>query len=140
MSEKPSFFDGYFEYEDASGVIRAGRHSPICDFCSTKKLPITWNYPTGPVEINLGGSINASDDDWAACDPCHVLIEQEKWQALAHHCLEVQLAEYSEGEHWTPIMKAQAMRAMMKHFQTWTEARLGPAIPEEEWQPGQPES
>lgn len=61
-----------------------------CDFCSQR--PIRWSYPARPVHLvallaKQGESALTavgwnSNDPWAACDPCHDLIERGDRTAL----------------------------------------------------------
>ena len=52
-----------------------------CDFCSS--TPATWNYPAQTFTTLIGGLVRTSEGDWAACDPCHALIEAGDMQGLA---------------------------------------------------------
>ena len=69
--------------DDCAG---AGAAPPGCDFCTLAGA--TWAYPAGPVRLRAAGCGFASDDDWAACDACHALIERGDRPALARRCAE----------------------------------------------------
>lgn len=47
-----------------------------CDFCSSK--PVRWAYPARPHVMGQLPSLGfeaRSPDDWAACEPCHQIIQ-----------------------------------------------------------------
>jgi hypothetical protein len=52
---------------------------PLCDFCVDPREPVRWRYPAKDFRLSTfdPGSIAGigSRGDWAACDPCHTLIE-----------------------------------------------------------------
>jgi hypothetical protein len=60
--------DGSVELQFAPGQL-------VCDFCLHPDP--AWEYPCGPVVIVGSPNIEASDDEWAACDECRRLIEGE---------------------------------------------------------------
>jgi hypothetical protein len=59
--------DGGLELEVAPGQY-------VCDFCLNPN-PV-WEYSCGPIAIVGNPNIDASDDEWFACDACHRLIEE----------------------------------------------------------------
>jgi len=63
-----------------------------CDFCDSREPQ--WRYPCESFTVMLtfvhtnGDLLTvpwASNGDWAACNFCSELIEQEKWRELAGH-------------------------------------------------------
>lgn len=59
----------------------------VCDFCSapTGEDPV-WRYPAEDFAYSVqlpGSAPQASDGDWAACEECHVLIENDDRVGLA---------------------------------------------------------
>ena len=55
--------------------------TPICDFCSSPT--VTWRSPA--VTFSVEGITSVSD--WAACDPCHALIEANDQDGLLDRSL-----------------------------------------------------
>lgn len=49
-----------------------------CDFCFDTR--VKWDIPIRPFTVDSIGF--ASDDDWAACSPCAMLIEIKAWGDL----------------------------------------------------------
>jgi hypothetical protein len=49
------------------------RPSPLCDFCSSTE--IAWRYPCASFDLPEPYR-HGSAGDWAACDPCAILIER----------------------------------------------------------------
>jgi len=59
----------------------------ICDFCSS--TPIRWWYPTRSFDMPpIAGFVMGSIGNWAACDPCHALIEAQEWDKLRERTLD----------------------------------------------------
>lgn len=101
----------------------------VCDFCITPGV-VEWEYPAGHTVINSDYA-EYSDDGWAACGPCHDLIEAERWDDLVVRSVNQQI--YSYGDMSTGRVSARnigdmfrAVRATQDGFRA---ARTGPAIP-----------
>lgn len=131
--------EGLFEYTDAEGKNRVGRKTPICDFCcgDPEEFPIRWSYPVGFMPINLGGVMTRSDDDWGACAECHALIEQlpRSRAALLARIVTVQFDTYAPDTEISASDMTRLLSNLAVHIANFEAARLGPAVPEEEFQP-----
>lgn len=57
--------------------------SLFCDFCGSPR--IAWVYSADQIVFAEIGA--ATSDAWAACDPCHRLIEADDRGALAERCI-----------------------------------------------------
>lgn len=66
----------YIHYLGDQGEHRVMGHDEVCDFCCVQ--PPTWEYPAAEMEIVGHPEMDASDDEWGACDDCHALIEAHK--------------------------------------------------------------
>lgn len=102
----------------AEGVELVG----VCDFC-TAASP-TWRYRCRSFDMfhalkEDGATVTGtSDDDWAACDRCHKLIECDDWDAIT----EIAIAEHGvAGE-----VAAPALYILHANFRA---NRIGEAIP-----------
>lgn len=121
---------GDVEVDPETGRRHIGpRHENLCDFCCWPlEAGEEWTYPTGPMEINLKGHINASSDDWGACVPCHELIEAEDWRGLMRRITRVQYDDH--GMPFRKLTRAQqsiVLVALADHLARWRAARTGPA-------------
>ncbi len=57
-----------------------------CDFCSA--FDPTWEYPARTfIAYRVAGFTGESVGSWAACDPCHVLIEANDRDGLVERSL-----------------------------------------------------
>lgn len=65
-----------FERLERGGRTYLGPKEEVCDFCLGPE-PV-WEYPAAEMEIVGGSLIDRSDDEWAACEGCHALLEAHK--------------------------------------------------------------
>lgn len=135
VSEPPEYLEGTHIEVDERGGRHLVRDNPICDFCLAENP--TWSYPASPMNIELRGAIDATQDDWAACDRCHELLERKDWRTLAVHCLETQAKRFKDGEKIMPILnnptlRTKALARLVVHFLDFEEHRTGPPTP---WRP-----
>lgn len=138
---------GYADFNEGIEIVterdgtRHAQREPgkeICDFCcgDPEQFPIRWTYPTGLIVIAGHPVIDASCDDWAACDACHELIEKDALAALAARSLDVQIARFGP-EHilgkatMSAAERAGALEHVQRHFTTWSAARTGDAYADE---------
>jgi|SRR5262245_4481970 len=93
--------------------------SPICDFCSSRE--VVWRYPCESFGITAifmrtdGQTMEfpwASAGDWAACDTCALLIEQEKWQSLAERSFNTSTALKQMQN--ALLVKGEVVKAILK--------------------------
>jgi hypothetical protein len=82
-----------------------------CDFCTTG-APAAVNYPAADFPLAVIGDDQQvwSRGPWAACQPCHALIEQDRWDRLAARAF------------GPPDLLAQVWAGFRAH-------RRGPAVP-----------
>ena len=72
-------------FKEAEPFVQEGHYVELttsvlmCDFCSD--LDVKWSYEASSFVMPESGS--AFHGGWAACDPCHDLIEADKRQQLA---------------------------------------------------------
>ncbi len=52
-----------------------------CDFCTRED--VRWTYPARDFTEKVAGRTVGSQGGWAACDPCHDLIEADDYDGLA---------------------------------------------------------
>lgn len=112
-----------------TGERRTSRFEPICDFCSQRE-PLSWSYPCGLVDLREMENplMSHSNDDWAACEDCHALIEGDDIEGLITHML---VAVLGDSIDEMPIVGLARTRAeMRKHLARFTAARTGPAVRE----------
>lgn len=78
------------DHSDGTKVLEVAPGQEVCDFCLTPEP--TWEYPCGPMSFPSmhPDDVNASDDEWAACDTCHELIEGGYMMRLAQHMVRTQ--------------------------------------------------
>lgn len=99
-----------------------------CDFCSQR--PIRWSYPARPVHLAallvgrdatkvIGWNTN---DPWAACDPCHDMIERGDRAAL----LERSVAMFP---HRSPLTDAQLRMTIKQAHDGFFRAVTGDPTP-----------
>lgn len=127
---RQSFFPGNGD------EIALMRDDVVCDFCSA--TPVAWTchvrhdrveahaIMTGPRGQNIDLGM-ATQDDWAACDPCRKLIEADSRQALL-----VRSAKRMKRKHGTP-MKVGLRLVGGAHGAFWTvfNGKITPHTPEE---------
>lgn len=121
---------------DAVRAERVGE--PRCDFCLTR--PVRWTYPAAPMEVVGAPVITDSDDDFAACDACHELIEAKRIGPMVERMVHIQRENLPAGStagttrqgdelvvRWppVPIHRRKARRNLLRFF----DARTGPARP-----------
>lgn len=106
--------------DDIAIEVAPGQH--VCDFCMT--APPTWEYPCGWVTLTANAVFGASDDEWAACDACHDLIEAGDLDALVNHLVE--LAQRAIKDMPGRVVQPEALRINLEGF---FEAREGPPRP-----------
>lgn len=93
--------DGVISYRHARPVVRRigahlDEHEPepmtgfkpldiigVCDFCSEPYPRYSHVCKTFTVDGLPGATEYGSIEDWAACEACHELIQQQAWSALA---------------------------------------------------------
>lgn len=57
--------------------------NPVCDFCI--QSGVEWAYDADDVQLPTG---DWSRGGWAACNPCHLLIDSQEWQPLIDRVLD----------------------------------------------------
>lgn len=113
-------------------VERGGRTylSPkeeVCDFCLGSD-PV-WEYPAAPMEIVGGSLIDRSDDEFAACEACHELLEAHRIGPLverivAAHRELVRRGQVAQG--WVAPPLPIHRRETRENVLRFMDARLGP--------------
>ena len=99
--------------------------APVCDFCGSPA--IAWRYPARSFALLelTSGQHCASQGDWAACDVCHGLIEENARGALAERCAAM----------FRPIPPPEILVSFMEGMRLVHAAffltRTGPAVPTE---------
>lgn len=114
----------------------------ICDFCSG--TPIEWSYPTqtfvnaqpaAPSDMMLyyrAATVNnISEGDWAACAPCHKIIEADDRDGLVARSVERQRGDLMRLK--INVEQARVWIAGL-HAEFWRH-RNGPAVPISEYRP-----
>lgn len=111
--------DGSLELQIAPGQL-------VCDFCLAPNP--SWEYPCGPVAIVGNPNIEASDDEWTACDTCHQLIENfRNVGQIARDMVRRQPAPARPEFGERPFEEAVAIQTV--NLAMFTAARKGPARP-----------
>lgn len=96
---------------------------PVCDFCSSPG--IEWTYPCETFTHAMPGIPNSNwVTNWACCDECHEIIEDERWVDLAKHSVETQLA--SVGENPPAHIKERLMEMVIDLHKDFRKNRKGP--------------
>lgn len=111
-----------FDHEPEATFAEEGNPmSPIliCDFCSGPEV-WWWRYPCAP--FRMRGSNYGSADDWAACDACHRLIEQDEWDEVADRMMERQ---FPDGSGPAFVRKA-TRRSILALYGEFRKNRTGP--------------
>lgn len=93
-----------------------------CDFCSSFQ-PV-WSYPAQDFIAVAEPIPQESLGGWAACDVCHSLIEQQKWQELADRSLRFLIKEHPE----ILLVRESARDQLIQIHQRFAVARTGPAV------------
>ena len=119
--------DDYNVYEDGKGirrtVLKGGR--VVCDFCLAPNPG--WTYPAGFTAIYGHHLIDVSDDEWGACDDCHVLIEAVNIEGLVERMAEMQpVHSPPDKQHVYPPL-AVRRRISRQNVIAFFKARSGPA-------------
>lgn len=93
-----------------------------CDFCPQSR-PASWLYPARFIDVypKLGTR------GWAACGPCHGLIEADDWEGMEHRYVSrfYTVTRARSGVGWRQNIE-QEIRAKWRRFR---DARTGPARP-----------
>lgn len=77
-----------------------------CDFCSNAY--IKFEYPTGDFDMPVISKVPVrSEGGWLACEKCHDLIEDKKWELLAQHAISTYI------EHG-PVRPSPKVRSQME--------------------------
>jgi len=106
------------------------KQPPICDFCSA--TDVKWRYEVESFMVKddpiaaMGGPANRSVADWAACDECHELIENEEYSKLT-----LRSVESSPGwKETAPAIKRRILEMLGGMHLQFIKGRLGPPTPE----------
>lgn len=89
----------------------------VCDFCVAQRP--RWEFPCRTFSRTVGGDPRfrvVFYEPWAACPPCHPLVEAERWAALRRRVV----ALY----RWLPPGSAEELTATWMQFSMH---RIGPA-------------
>lgn len=115
--------------DPVTGERRTSRFQEMCDFC-TQRGALPWTYPCGLVDLRaqMNPLMTHSNDDWAACERCHELIEAGDIEGLIARMLEKTLGEaITDMSKLTLVIVRGEIR---KHLARFTAARTGPAVRE----------
>ena len=97
--------------------------SCICDFCSDPN--VSWQYPARSfVAYIVDGIAGQSVGDWAACDACHELIENDDRPGLAAYSIDSLIEVHPEFE----VAREELSREMQGLHGTFFCSRMGPPI------------
>lgn len=105
----------------------------VCDFC-LEPHP-TWDMPAGlmtPVEAAEDDTLLISMSDWAACNACKELVEQDKYPALVERVFQGQKKrdpQMVEIEKASPAMVMMVKMSISQQMADFRKARTGPPIP-----------
>jgi hypothetical protein len=121
--------DEYEIYTDAKGRRRVRRPGGgiVCDWCLK---PLTfeevWTYEVASMPIVGHPFITNSDDDWAACDECHDLIEAGDDEGLVRRMVEMQPIHSPEDPAHGKIYPPMVLRVVgaMRNVDEFKRARL----------------
>lgn len=95
-----------------------------CDFCASRTEPVDWAYPARdfPVPGPTGGVVAGvfSEGPWAACTPCHALIEAGDWGTLGRRSAANYAVTYE-------IPAADALPLILPLHAAFRTHRTGPA-------------
>jgi len=113
-------------YDHPDGTAHQGpatTEAEVCDFCFAKHP--RWAYPCGVVQIDNHPTIDMSDDDWAACDTCHDLIEAGDVAALAERVYEQQKTMVAEQPNLKMPPHDDVILQFRALFYRFSQARTG---------------
>lgn len=114
-------------YVDEDGKSRLVASSEVCDFCMSPEP--CWEYPAGYMPIVGHPQIDASDDAWAACEECHLLLKAHNLGGL----VERQLAAAQDVAARDPRVvtpSASIVRSVAReNLLAFMDARTGPPVP-----------
>ena len=100
---------------------------PICDFCLGPNP--TWEYPAVDMPIKGHPFIDRTDDEWAACEECHRLLQQHSLGALVERCCRAQIVLAQTAPNVVvpplPILRRQLRENLLRFM----DARSAPARP-----------
>lgn len=94
---------------------------PLCDFCCSRQDgdEVRWRYPAKSFAASYYSS---SIGDWAACNTCHDLIENDKFDELADRSFQM----LCQNDKFTyPNAVKDKLRELHKLF---VQNRTGPCI------------
>lgn len=96
----------------------------LCDFCSAPSP--AWRYPARTFLAYCAPPIaGESVGDWAACDSCHALIENDDPGALAQRSLDELIAKDPEAAN----CRGELFHSLMDLHEQFHTNRCGPAQP-----------
>lgn len=98
------------------------RGEPMCDFCLLRGP--TWEYPATLMPLKGHPLVDATDDEWGACDECHDLIEAKRIGPLVERCVNGHIEAATAGVRVppTPILRRELREKLLRFF----DARTGP--------------
>lgn len=99
----------------------------VCDFCIVPlNRETVWTYPCEsfrPSGYQIPGRlIQTSVTDWAACEACHALIEQQAWDALAKRSVD----HFPERAEMSRAHRRQTMKQLKTLYLEFSRHRRGP--------------
>lgn len=122
-------------YIDEYGNMCVGPAGPpVCDFCLAPGP--AWQHPAGLMAlVDSPAGADLSDDEWAACESCHALIQAGDVDGLIERALDEQpvnqppgLTEDENVELWYPPRAIRAL-AMRRNVEGFFAARSGEPVP-----------
>lgn len=116
-----------FTREEVKGtVVETAPGQVVCDFCGAPS--VAWSYPCGEMPIVGHHVITRTDDDWAACDNCHALIEAGNIDRMARAMVERQRKNVNNPA-FIPLPRRRALRNQRINLIRFMKARIGDAEP-----------
>ena len=98
----------------------------VCDFCSSPD--VVWMFPADTFTMfRSEGADHVSLDDWAACEICAHLIEQELWDDLTRHAYQ-SFQAVNPTPIGSPMVAALVMEAVRGNTTRFQKHRKGPAV------------
>jgi hypothetical protein len=100
----------------------------VCDFCSSPD--VTWTYPAEDMWMfRSEGVEHMSRSDWAACEICHHLIEQQLYDDLNDRAAK-RFYEMTTGLEETPktVTQALLLEAVRQNTVRFEKHRTGPPV------------
>ena len=95
----------------------------ICDFCSSPD--VGWLFPARNYEMfRSEGVERVSRDEWAACEICAHLIDQELWDLLTEHSVK----SFAATQPMSPLVSALLTEAVKANTARFSQHRTGPGI------------